>query len=464
MYHRAPSSPIPIPMPMPFKPPGVLGITHHDFTRPSLGGHPRAVRPGLQGLHIRSSVAELEHKAAQLAHRVSIEIGWHATRSAAYNFLGSHSFTAGVVVGLGENLCQSVVMLVDLLKTLALAEYWECRNGSTWQQFRSRLEMSVVPGLGSVLSTMSFAGRFIPHLDDKARAAYDERQALFEAVRHAFSNPEEVLGKLTASQVAKAKAFAAHLDEKTPSGNYEAGKLFGELLLDLLLVIDVVAGIAKLAAKVPRLLQYTKKLASLAKEMRLHRELKNVADANKFAEPPPKSTTIRPIRSSGYGGGAGASRAVDLGNADNAAGQLRRTTALLTDADPARAVLGPGVLSHPEEIAAMRQSLEEAGVEVIDRSGAMAYSPGLQEGVPGQMLIDPDASYSAWLHEYQHAIDDQAIGWGGMKTLFDPDIRWQWEQNAYGQEINLMQSLGRDDVAKQLGANMEVERRNIFGN
>ena len=79
------------------------------------------------------------------------------------------------------------------------------------------------------------------------------------------------------------------------------------------------------------------------------------------------------------------------------------------------------------------------------------------------MIIDPDASYSAWQHEYQHALDDQSIGWGGMKSLFDNDLRWQWEQNAYNQEIELAQQLGYDDVVEQLMRNMEQERQNIFG-
>jgi uncharacterized Zn-binding protein involved in type VI secretion len=142
---------------------------------------------------------------------------------------------------------------------------------------------------------------------------------------------------------------------------------------------------------------------------------------------------------------------------------LSRGTALFTEADPAREVLGTALNSHPVEVAQMRQTLADMGVEVIERPGSMAYSPGLRTGEPGQMIIDPDASYSAWLHEYQHAVDDQASGWGGMKALFDNDLRWQWEQNAYNQEINLARQLGHDDVAQQLMLNMERERQSIFG-
>ncbi|MFV8601438.1 PAAR domain-containing protein [Ralstonia pseudosolanacearum] len=144
-------------------------------------------------------------------------------------------------------------------------------------------------------------------------------------------------------------------------------------------------------------------------------------------------------------------------------GTPSRSVAFLTEADPAREVMGPATASHPTEIGQMRGSLSEAGVEVIERPGSMAYSPGLREGEPGQMIIDPDASYSAWLHEYQHAMDDQAAGWGGMKSLFDSDLRWQWEQNAYNREIELAQQLGHDKVVEQLQKNMESERRSIYG-
>ncbi len=140
-----------------------------------------------------------------------------------------------------------------------------------------------------------------------------------------------------------------------------------------------------------------------------------------------------------------------------------RNQALLTEADPPRAVIGPAAQSHPEEIAAMRNALENMGVEIVDRNGAMAYSPGLRSGEPGQMFIDPEASYSAWLHEFQHVTDDKAQGWGGMRVLFDNDLRWQFEQNAYGKEIELMKALGYDDLAQKLELNMEIERLKIFG-
>jgi uncharacterized Zn-binding protein involved in type VI secretion len=144
------------------------------------------------------------------------------------------------------------------------------------------------------------------------------------------------------------------------------------------------------------------------------------------------------------------------------AGQLPRKLAYLAEADPARRVLGPASKSHPEEIAKMRKAMEEAGVEIKDRPGALAYSPGLRRGEPGQVYLDPDASYSAWKHEYQHFLDDKADGWSGMGGIVNRDTRWAREQSAYAKEIEMMEEMGHHDVADELRLNMEEERMKIF--
>jgi hypothetical protein len=133
------------------------------------------------------------------------------------------------------------------------------------------------------------------------------------------------------------------------------------------------------------------------------------------------------------------------------------------EADPARNIYGPGTESHPEEIARMRQELANAGVQILDQPGTIGYGPGTSPGKPGQISMDPNASYSAWLHEFQHAMDDQAVGWGGFRTISNNDLRWQWEQNAYNREIDFARQQGQFDLVRQLENNMERERQRIFG-
>nr|WP_261342624.1 hypothetical protein [Caulifigura coniformis] len=139
-----------------------------------------------------------------------------------------------------------------------------------------------------------------------------------------------------------------------------------------------------------------------------------------------------------------------------------RTNAFFTDADPARKVMGPARISHSDEIAEMRRLMEAEGVEVIERSGTMAYGPSSRAGRPGQFIIDPDASYSAWMHEFRHFRDDRASAWDGMSNLMDANSRWSWELAAYAEEISLMRRLGRQDVVDELIKLRTKEWRNIF--
>lgn len=180
------------------------------------------------------------------------------------------------------------------------------------------------------------------------------------------------------------------------------------------------------------------------------------------------TTALAPEAEAGEAAGLAAdaagtvSRAGEALDAAEGVGQLGRGEALLSEADPARAVLGPATESHPEEIAQMRQALTDAGIEVLERPGAMAYAPGLRPGEPGQFIIDPEASYPAWLHEFQHAMDDKAAGWGGMRGLMNPETRWAFEKAAFGREIEFMRKGGHDDVVKQLQDLLKKEWGKIF--
>ena len=249
------------------KPPGVVGTA----ANPGYGhdrqtvGHGTFHRPGISGSSM-PSLADLEHRATALAHGVAAAIGWHQTQSAAYNLIGRDSSTAGVVVGMGENLAKTVIAAVDLLQTLALAEYWESKlDHSFLARLRSNVFFSIAPGAGI---SMMVAGHFWPGFDRKAQEAFEERGAIVDAIKHAFTHPKEFLKELTKSQEAKAKDFVNLMAQQSLSGNFHAGVLMGELLFDLLMVIDLAVGLAKLAMAVPRLARYTEDLARLAREFR----------------------------------------------------------------------------------------------------------------------------------------------------------------------------------------------------
>ena len=130
--------------------------------------------------------------------------------------------------------------------------------------------------------------------------------------------------------------------------------------------------------------------------------------------------------------------------------------------DPAYARYGPASESHPEQLAQTIAKLEKAGVEVIRRPDALAYQPNSTPGRPGQMILDPDASWSAILHEMQHFLDDAAKGFPGAERLYQPNIRWWFESRAYAQEIALARRNGDKALIKELEALRLKEWQNIF--
>ena len=137
---------------------------------------------------------------------------------------------------------------------------------------------------------------------------------------------------------------------------------------------------------------------------------------------------------------------------------------LHTKGDPMVEVTGPGEQSHPGEIARFRSEIVECGAELIEKDHeSLGYCPGFLPGQPGQVHVSKGASYSAWLHEMQHMRDDREAGWTGMRIMQDKDARYERERVAYGIEVELARNAGREDIAERLLANLEEERRTIYG-
>jgi hypothetical protein len=120
--------------------------------------------------------------------------------------------------------------------------------------------------------------------------------------------------------------------------------------------------------------------------------------------------------------------------------------------------------THRAEWAAAMREAEDAGVEVIVREGAMAYGPAPSAGRPGQMILDPDASYGALLHEMSHLRDDRDAGWAGMAgSMGDPRARYENEARAYQKEIDYARSIGDQDAVDRLHELLRKEYVYIFG-
>jgi hypothetical protein len=122
---------------------------------------------------------------------------------------------------------------------------------------------------------------------------------------------------------------------------------------------------------------------------------------------------------------------------------------LHADADPLRA-FGPASETHPSELEAAIARARDAGVEVDMRHGSMSYSPSAAAGWPGRLILDPEASYGAVLHEMSHFSDDEAAGFPGLRYwLEDPAMTAAGESSAYQAEIDYANSIRQTGIAGQ---------------
>jgi hypothetical protein len=123
---------------------------------------------------------------------------------------------------------------------------------------------------------------------------------------------------------------------------------------------------------------------------------------------------------------------------------------LHADADPLRA-FGPASETHPAELEAAMSRLDGAGAEVDMRHGSMSYSPSAVTGRPGRLILDPEASYGAVLHEMSHFSDDEAAGFPGLRYwLEDPAVTVAGESKAYQAEIDYANSIFETGIVSQL--------------
>jgi hypothetical protein len=70
---------------------------------------------------------------------------------------------------------------------------------------------------------------------------------------------------------------------------------------------------------------------------------------------------------------------------------------------------------------------------------------------PGRLILDPEASYGAVLHEMSHFSDDELAGFPGLRYwLEDPTVTADGESRAYQAEIDYANSIGEPGIVEQL--------------
>jgi hypothetical protein len=231
-----------------------------------------------------------------LAHELERATGSAEVQRALYAFVGEQSFSAGVVYGMTKSLVVGVWQLGDLLKTFALAEYNDLRHAGTfWQRVRAVAKMGTVNAMAA--AELWTASLFWPRINAMAESAARQRDALFTTVAYAFEHPGEVFRKIKDDQVRKYQEFKRHVAAHTVAGNFHAGALLGELLLDILLIADGITALARLATRIPGLLELLPRLRELAPAMReaveQSAETVKAADAAKTADAAPARPVAR---------------------------------------------------------------------------------------------------------------------------------------------------------------------------
>jgi phage tail protein X len=113
--------------------------------------------------------------------------------------------------------------------------------------------------------------------------------------------------------------------------------------------------------------------------------------------------------------------------------------------------MGPARLNNPLEYRTIMSELDAQGVVVTARQGEYAYGPSAMPGRPGNVVVDPDASLSALRHEYGHFLDDQALGFPGMRFYMEnPSARLSSERSQYLGEIRTARQLADQTARRDL--------------
>jgi hypothetical protein len=193
--------------------------------------------------------------------------------------LGPQTFGLGVLYGMGENVAGRVIDVSRLARTLLLADLYDRAHAPA-------LVAMVGPfgGLHRLVAELSM-GQFGRELQE----ARDERDALIAEVMYAVTNPREVFGNIADSYVEKWNRFEAASAQRTLSGQFEAGRIVGDVLVDVVALIGTGVVVAKAASKIPRLLRLVKKPKALG-----------VRGAGSVKAPPaPREAPLTPSQAAG---------------------------------------------------------------------------------------------------------------------------------------------------------------------
>ncbi|MBL4608438.1 MAG: hypothetical protein JKY01_11510 [Pseudomonadales bacterium] len=229
----------------------------------SEAGHSRI--PGPIGMHSHPSPHKTlsPHEPSlsdrQLKQLRNITSG-NALQRVAVELLGPSCFSAGVIAGIGTGIINSAVELIKLVSTFVLAELYgiHTQNQPWWKSAHP-----IVAGTRALM-----AGAASTMLEKEIKTADEERHALLKELGKVLQNPQAVFEGMLDNVAEEYKrdwrAFNTQLKTGTLEGQFDAGMILGQILLDVLALMTGVGGAlktsAKLATKAPHLAKWAKRI------------------------------------------------------------------------------------------------------------------------------------------------------------------------------------------------------------
>jgi hypothetical protein len=182
---------------------------------------------------------------------------WDDLKRYAELFLGPESFDLGVCVGIAGGLASGVNSLLSLLKTFTLEGVYEAVHHP--------LELGnpgLLPPYGMARLVELALG------DPRLEKAHAQCITLLDELKHILEDPKKFLRQLgehyEQDYAAKWAGIKQQLSQRTLIGDFQAGRITGQVLLDVIMILLTVYGAAefaaKMAAEIPELLDLVKEL------------------------------------------------------------------------------------------------------------------------------------------------------------------------------------------------------------
>ncbi|NRR28664.1 hypothetical protein HSX11_00390 [Oxalobacteraceae bacterium] len=138
---------------------------------------------------------------------------------------------------------------------------------------------------------------------------------------------------------------------------------------------------------------------------------------------------------------------------------MHNTIAMYSGGDRLKEIMGSARINNPAEFTSIINDLRASGVTISYRPGQLAYGPAASIGHPGNIVLDPDSSLSAILHEYGHFLDDRALDYPSQRYYYEnPRARIDTERTQYLREIRIARRFGAATARRQLINDYLAER------